>query len=296
MDTHCHIHEIDQPLTPVYDKWHSDGVARTGESVLRSAQAAGVRKLIVIGTTLEDSEQAVRFAQSHDGVWASIGLHPHEAKKYTTPQKHNFRGLSSESSAVSGGVQVLPEVMCRFRELVREPKVVAVGECGLDYFYGHSARDEQAAILRFQIELALEHDLPLSFHVRGVPGYPDRDAFADFWPIFESYRDISGVLHSFTDTTANMERAVSHGLYIGTNGIATFTRDEAQLVTYRTIPQHKLLLETDAPFLTPNPFRGRVCLPEHVVLSAEFLANLRGESLSELARVTTANARKLFSI
>lgn len=291
-DSHCHIHEIDKPLTPVYEKWQSDGVRRSGESVLASAQLAGVSGLIVIGTTLEDSQQAIRFAQTHDGVWAAVGIHPHEAKKYTTTQKPPFRGLSSEQSLCV----VKTEVVEQFRALVTEHKVVAVGECGLDYFYGHSSRTEQQAVLRFQIELALEHNLPLSFHVRGVPGDSERDAFADFWPIFESYQGVRGVLHSYTDTLANMKRAIDHGLYIGTNGIATFTRDEAQLVTYRTIPQHRLLLETDAPFLTPKPFRGRVCLPEHVVLSAEFLADLRGESLPELARASTVNAQKLFII
>jgi TatD DNase family protein len=93
-----------------------------------------------------------------------------------------------------------------------------------------------------------------------------------------------------------MERAVAHGLYIGVNGIATFTRDEAQLVTYRTIPQHLLLLETDAPFLTPKPFRGKVCEPKHVVHTAEFLAVLRGESVEHLAESTTANAQKLLNL
>ena len=212
---------------------------------------------------MADSELAVAFAQKHEGVWASIGIHPHEAKDH----------LGRDTQA-------------RFAALASLPKVVAVGECGLDYFYGHSPKEDQAAVLRFQLELALEYSLPLNFHVR--------EAFDDFWPIFENYRGVRGVLHSFTDSQENMERAVAHGLYIGVNGIATFTRDEAQLVTYRTIPQHSLLLETDAPFLTPKPFRGKVCEPKHVVHTAEFLAELRGTTVSELAVTTTTNARKLF--
>ncbi|QQS18692.1 TatD family hydrolase [Candidatus Saccharibacteria bacterium] len=283
-DTHCHVHEIAVALTPVHDKWHADRVERSAGSVLDAARAAGVTRMIVIGTTLADSELAMQFAQNHDGVWASIGIHPHEAKNYTTPQKSNPGGLSSQASKVG----ILPEVLERFRQLATAAKVVAVGECGLDYYYGHSPKEDQEAVLRMQIELALQHDLPLSFHVR--------DAFDDFWPIFESYQGVRGVLHSFTDSQANMERAVAQGLYIGVNGIATFTRDEVQLVTYRTIPQHRLLLETDAPFLTPKPFRGKVCEPKHVMQTAEYLAALRDESVEHLAESTTANALKLLKL
>jgi TatD DNase family protein len=136
--------------------------------------------------------------------------------------------------------------------------------------------------------VAKQHSLPLSFHVR--------EAFDDFWPIFESYQGLRGVLHSFTDSEANLARALDHGLYIGVNGIATFTNNEAQLVIYRTIPQQRLLLETDAPFLTPKPFRGKVCEPKHVMLTAEFLADLRQKSLVELAEATTANAKQLFNL
>jgi TatD DNase family protein len=163
-----------------------------------------------------------------------------------------------------------------------------VGECGLDYFYTHSPKEAQIEVLRFQIELALEHDLPLSFHVR--------EAFDDFWPLFESYSGIRGVLHSFTDTEANLRRAIDHGLYIGVNGIATFAKKPEQLVIYRTIPQQLLLLETDAPFLTPVPFRGKVCESKHVRVTAEYLAEFRGETLEDLAATTTANARALFKV
>jgi TatD DNase family protein len=163
-----------------------------------------------------------------------------------------------------------------------------VGETGLDYYYTHSPREAQEAMLRFQIELALAHDLPLIFHVR--------EAFDDFWPIFESYQGARGVLHSFTDSVSNLERALSHGLYIGVNGIATFARQESQRVMYRTIPQRSLLLETDAPFLTPTPFRGTINEPKYTSVVAEFLSELRGEDLAELAATTTSNARDLFHL
>ncbi len=151
-----------------------------------------------------------------------------------------------------------------------------------------SPREAQIRLLRFQIELALNHDLPLSFHVR--------EAFDDFWPVYESYKKVRGVLHSYTDNKQNMAKALSHDLYIGVNGIATFAKNETQHVIYRTIPQRSLLLETDAPFLTPVPFRGKVCEPKHVRVTAEYLAGLRGEALVDIAGYTTANAQQLFRI
>lgn len=270
-DTHCHTHEMVRRTTPVYDKWHSDDTKRTPESVIAAAHEAGVNRMLCIGTTLADSELAVEFVAERQHMWASIGIHPHES--------HEHLGK---------------DVQRRFKSLLEDSplghRIIAIGECGLDYFYAHSAKAEQVELLKFQIELALEHNLPLSFHVR--------EAFDDFWPIFESYRGagLRGVLHSYTDTLENLEKAVKHGLYFGVNGIVTFARNEAQLVTYRTIPQQLLLLETDAPFLTPVPYRGKVCESKHVRVTAEFLAGLRGETLEDLAVATTANARALFKV
>ncbi len=167
-------------------------------------------------------------------------------------------------------------------------KIVAIGECGLDYFYGHSTKQEQEKALRYQIELALEFDLPLIFHVR--------DAFDDFWPIFDSYQGIRGELHSFTDDATNLSKALTRGLYIGVNGIMTFTKNDWQLEVAKAIPSDRLLLETDAPFLTPKPLRGRVNEPARVLLTATFLSDLRQEPLEELAQHTTTNARHVFLI
>jgi len=249
IDTHCHIHSADYTVDST--------------DAITAATAAGVTKLICVGTDERDSARAVDFAGGKDTVWASIGLHPHDAKL----GQEAFDALAA---------------------LANNPKVVAVGECGLDYFYNHSAKEDQERALRFQIELALIHNLPMIFHVR--------DAFEDFWPIFDSYTGIRGVIHSFTATQSELEQILSRDLYVGLNGIMTFTKDDAQLAAARAVPLEKLLLETDAPFLTPTPLRGKVNEPKNIAVIAAFLGRLRGEDLEAIGRQTTQNALKLFNL
>jgi len=267
-DTHCHIHEAIRRTTPVYDKWHAKGASDV-EQVLNAARTADVRYITCVGTTLADSELAVEFVQDRPDMWASIGIHPHEASD------HLAHG------------RVLPAFAALAHETTSR-KIVAIGECGLDYFYEYSSRADQLKVLEFQLELALAADLPLIFHVR--------EAFDDFWALFERFRGLRGVLHSYTDSQANLERALGHGLFIGVNGIMTFTKDPQQLAMYKAIPLQKLLLETDAPFLTPAPYRGTMCEPRHVAVTAEFAANLRGETLEQITAATTTNAFELFGI
>jgi TatD DNase family protein len=267
-DTHCHIQSIGQPDTGEYttrELWKKAGEV-SADQVISEAAAAGVTRMLCVGCELDDSRLAIEFVRDQPSCWATIGLHPHEAERY------------------AGRSDKLQE----FSDLADQPKVVAVGECGLDFYYDHSPRDAQIKVLKFQIELALEHDLPLIFHVR--------EAFDDFWPVFDSYKGIRGVLHSFTDSAENLTRAQEHGLFIGVNGIATFAKDEALLGVYRTVPLPKLILETDAPFLTPNPYRGRVNEPKYVGVVADFLAELRGENRDLLVSATTDNACRLFGI
>jgi TatD DNase family protein len=261
-DTHCHVHEITKNLTPTHDKWFSDGVDRTADTVLQGAAEAGVARILVIGTTLEDSRLAIAFARQHSNVWASIGVHPHEA------QLHDAVEVEQE-----------------FLKLAQDENVVAVGECGLDYFYEHSPKSEQITILKAQLSVARQANLPLIFHVR--------EAYDDFWPIFDEVAGLRGVLHSFTDTQHHLQMALQRGLYIGVNGIATFSKDANQQEMYRAIPPEYLLLETDAPYLTPSPFRGKVCEPKHMMLTAEFIAGQKGLQIEQIARITTANARKI---
>ncbi len=267
-DTHCHIHEAAYlaSLRTETKKRYEKAGSPTADDMIMSAREAGVTRMICVGCTLEDSELAVEFVQSREGLWASIGIHPHEAKDYV------------------GNKQVLK----RFAALAKKPKVVAVGECGLDYFYTHSMPADQESILRFQMELALEHDLPMIFHVR--------EAFDDFWPVFDSYKGIRGVIHSFTATQKELDQILDRGLYVGLNGIQTFTTRQQQIDAAKAVPLERMVLETDAPFLTPHPYRGNICEPKHTRVTAEFLANLRGEPIEEIARLTTENAQAVFGV
>lgn len=256
-DTHCHIHAGDYP---------GDGVA-----ALQRARAAGVGRLLCVGTDDITSEEAVRFATQHDNVWASVGLHPHDA----------VRGYEA--------IAVLD------RLLAHEMKIVAIGECGLDYFYDHSPHDVQAQRLHDQIELAVRYDKPLIFHVRDASSAQQRTSvWDDFWPIFDSYPGLRGVVHSFTDTIENLDKALARGLYIGVNGISTFTKVDEQTDMYRHIPLDRLLLETDAPYLTPVPMRGKLNEPAFVTHVAHYIANLQSINLTELSSATEQNATTLF--
>ncbi len=248
-DTHCHIHSADYGLP--------------AEIVLKDAVASSVQTLLCVGTDAEDSKRAVAFTSRHKSCYATVGLHPHEARHHGT-QFETIRSLAGEQG------------------------VVAIGECGLDYYYEHTPRDQQRATLEQHLDLAAAHNLPLIFHVR--------EAFADFWPIIDAFPGVRGVVHSFSASTAELGTTLSRGLYIGLNGIMTFTKDEDQLIAAKAVPRDRLLLETDSPYLTPSPFRGKINEPKHIVTVAEFLATLREETLEDLASATTRNAKELFGI
>ncbi len=247
-DTHCHIHE----------ESFADA-----EGAYQRALEAGVTRMIVVGTDIKSSDEAIQFASTHSNAWAIVGIHPHEAKKENS-RIDELREMMSSSSA----------------------RIVGIGEIGLDYYYTHSPRDIQIEMLEKQITLATEHDLPISFHVR--------EAFDDFWPIFDNFRGLRGVLHSYTDNLSNMEKALSRGLLIGVNGISTFARDKQEL--YKVIPYQKMLLETDAPYLTPHPHRGKINEPALLRHVANYIANLQSINLQELSRATEASATTLFSL
>lgn len=261
-DTHCHIHFSDYELDP--------------EEVISTAQTDGVTKLLCVGCTLEDSKLGIAFAARHEHIWTSIGLHPHEAKHYVNDE----------------------HALQEFHSLASKPKVVAVGEIGLDYYYGHSDRQDQIKMLRFQLTVAQEHNLPVIFHVRdakGVdPSHTD-SVWQDFWTLYDEFKP-KGVIHSFSAGMVELEQILKRDLLVGLNGIMTFTKNQDQLDAAKAVPLKKIILETDAPFLTPSPFRGTICQPKHVRVTAEFLSNLRSESFEEFARATTNNAQGLFTL
>ena len=252
VDTHCHPHFAD--------------FGGATEHVIRDAETAGVTRLIVVGTTLEDSLTAIDFANMNDTTWAAAGVHPHEAREL----------LEIEDA----GLQL--------RVMLTKPKVVAMGEIGLDFYKGYSTNQEQERALRVQLEEGLSAGLPFIFHVR--------DAWEAFWRIIDDYKGIKGVVHSFSAHQKQLDQVLEHGLHVGLNGIMTFTKDEKQLQAARNVPLDKLLLETDAPFLAPSPFRGQRCEPKHITTIAHFLAKLRGEPLEKLAAQTTKNAVELFKL
>jgi TatD DNase family protein len=251
-DTHCHLH---------FKKFGLPNI-----EAYQNALDAGVKKIICVGTNLDDSQNAIDFAQNLDGVWAAAGVHPHDASEFLDTAGH--------SQKLSG--------------LLKQNKVVAVGEIGLDYYKSRTPAEIQEKALRAQIEAGLPSGLPFIFHVR--------DGWRDFWRIFDDYQDLRGVVHSFSSGTKQLNAALERGLFIGLNGIMTFTRDQAQLEAAKQVPLDKLLLETDAPFLTPVPFRDDICEPKHIATIAEFLSELRNEPIEKLSKITTDNAVELFGL
>lgn len=256
VDTHCHIHDTE---------FYPDN----RESAYQESRAHDTTMLCV-GTNVRSSREAVDFCMTHEGTYPVVGIHPHDSKD-NDPE--DIRMLVAEHA----------------------DSIVGIGEIGLDYFYDHSPHDIQQRALRAQLEIACAHDLPVSFHVRDSSD-PAKvgEVWRDFWPIIDEYEGVRGVLHSFTDTQQNLDEALRRGLKIGVNGISTFTKDLAQQELYRQLDIANIVLETDAPFLTPKPFRGKMNIPAYVGRVAEHQADLKHISVDEVCRVTTQNARSIF--
>ena len=249
IDTHCHLQ---------FPQYRLDV-----EDVIKRSFDSGVNSLITVGTTASDSQDAIKLAESYDNIWASVGLHPHDASN-------------------------LQEQQAQLQKLVTHKKVVAVGECGLDYYRNLSPKAEQIKAFKFQIELAIKHNLPLIFHIR--------DAYDDFWSIVNEYHIAKAVVHCFSADQVELNKILQKGWYIGLNGIVTFSQNTKQLQAFKMVSLDKLLLETDAPYLTPAPLRGKINEPKNVEKVAEFLSKLKGEPLDKLAKISTVNARQLFGI
>ena len=267
IDSHCHLHD------------REFFTAEQAEEMLGRAHKAGIKKIVCIGTSHEDSLAACDFASNHDNVYWTYGTHPEKANERSG---YNFSGDGSLAPVVTG---LAPFILGR--DLRTPPKSisqppVAIGEVGLDYHYDGYDREAQIKLFQEMLQLAQDNDLPVSFHIR--------EAYHDFFPVVANFPKVRGVVHSFTDSKKTLKRILNETeFYVGVNGLATYS-------TLPTPPLERILLETDAPFLTPEPFRGIINEPAYVREIAQWLAAKLGVEFKIIEKETTKNARELFRI
>ena len=259
IDTHCHIQDEDYPID--------------SDIVMENALNSGVSRAVVVGTDLESSRRGIEFAEKYSNItgtkseaYAVIGVHPSNANL-------DYQDLESiyENTPIS-----------------LRKRIIGVGEIGLDYHYTEQSKKQQIEALEWQIDFALRRNLAIEFHVR--------DAFDDFWAVLNNFKVKNADIHSFTDSPKNAEEALARGYYIGLNGISTFTKINWQRDLYTSLPMGSILFETDAPFLTPAPFRGKINEPARIKQIAEYHASARGVSLDEIAEITSQNFKMLFNV
>lgn len=252
VDSHCHL--------------EYKGLVEDQAAVIERARAAGIGAFLNISTRKSEWDQVVGTAAREPDIFASVGIHPHEA----------------DAHADLGRAALL--------EATRHPKVIAIGETGLDYYYDKSDRETQKHLFRMHIDVARETGLPLIIHTR--------DAEDDTHAILAEEMGKGGfpaLIHCFTASRGFAEKVLELGLTISLSGIVTFKNAKALQEVARIIPQDRLLVETDSPFLAPVPNRGKVCEPAFVADTARFVAELRGVSPEALAEQTTANFARLFA-
>ena len=251
IDSHCHL--------------NYEGLVERQDEVLDNARARGVTGMLNISTRQSEWPDIIATAERNDDVWATIGVHPHEAD--------NHPDL---------GVEALVEA-------ANHPKVIAIGECGLDYYYDKSDREAQKERFEAHIEAARRTGLPLVVHTR--------DAEKDTAQILSRAVEkggVRGVLHCFTSSQWLADEALGFGFYISLSGIVTFKNAKDLQATAKTLPDDRFLVETDSPFLAPVPNRGKTCEPAFVADTAAFVAELRGETVEDVKAKSTANFFKLF--
>ena len=252
VDSHCHL---DFPE-----------LANDEAGVLARARTAGVGAMLTIGTRLDQFDRVRAIAERHENIWCSVGVHPHEAKEEG---------------------QRTPD---RLIEAAHHAKVIGIGETGLDFYYEHSPRPEQAESFRAHIAAARETGLPLIVHTR--------DADIETGDILEDEYGkgaFTGLIHCFSSGPEIARRALGLGMYISISGIVTFKAAEVLRTTVKDIPIERLLVETDAPYLAPVPKRGKTNEPAFVAHTAAKVAELKGMSIAELEAATTDNFFRLFA-
>jgi len=253
IDSHCHL---------TYE-----GLCENAGAVLRRAAEAGVERCVTIGTHREDHEPALAMAREHAEVFLALGVHPHHA---------------AETEGAGG------DFVGELERLLRsEVKVVAVGECGLDYHYDFSPREAQKRVFVGQLELAQRLGLPVVLHVR--------EAHTDAWEILRDFPKLRMVVHCFTGTPTECRGWLDRGAYLGITGIVTYKNAGDVQAAAKMISADRLLLETDAPYLSPREVRKiKTNEPAFLMHTARFVAELRGVSLEELGRQTTENVGRFF--
>lgn len=252
VDSHCHL--------------NYKGLIEDQLQVIARARAAGVTTMLNISTRESEWDSVIATASRDPNIWATVGIHPHEADAHPDVDTERLIARSAH------------------------PKVIGIGETGLDYYYDHSDRDQQKTSFRSHIEAARDTGLPLIVHTR--------DAEEDTAAILSAEMGkgaFSGVIHCFTASADFAEKALALGLYISLSGIVTFKNAKDLQATAITIPEDRLLIETDAPFLAPVPHRGRTCEPAFVADTARFISGLRGISVERLQEITSRNFFTLFS-
>jgi TatD DNase family protein len=251
-DSHCHL--------------NYKGLVEEQQAVLARARAAGVSAMLNISTRRSEWDEVIGLAETEDDVWASVGIHPHEADAHPDVQTATLV------------------------ERAAHPRVVGIGESGLDYYYDHSDRERQRDSFRAHIAAARETGLPIIVHTR--------EAEADTHAILAEEMGkgaFTGVIHCFTASRDFADKALELGLYVSISGIVTFKNAKELQSSAKIIPSDRLLIETDSPFLAPVPHRGRPCEPAFVADTARFLAALRDVEVEALAELTSANFRNLFN-
>ena len=249
VDSHCHLD------FPDFAEERSDVIAR--------ARAAGIATMLTIGTRLDQFPGVRAIAETDADIWCSVGAHPHEAAEHTNFTAGDLTALAAH------------------------PKVIGIGETGLDFHYDHSPRDIQEAVFRTHITAARASGLPLIVHTRAADRETER--------ILADEKPPAGVLHCFSSGAALAQAALDLGFYISISGIVTFRKAEELREIVHDVPLDRLLVETDAPYLAPVPYRGKRNEPAYVATTAAAVAALKGISPEELAAATTANFFRLFS-
>ncbi len=234
------------------------------EQVILQASEAGVDEIINVGYDLESSSYGIELAERFDRLWAVVGLHPHDAKTWTSQTEDALR------------------------KMVKHPKVLAIGETGLDFHYDNSPRNDQREVFRQQLALAREVDLPAVIH--------SRDAAQETLEIIKEYSDVPCLLHCYSGSFEMAEEYIKLGCYFSFGGPITFKNANRLRNVVARMPLERVLIETDCPYLTPHPHRGKRNEPAYLLYTAEKLAEISGHTLEEIARITEENTRKFFRL